>query len=144
MKKIITLLFITCFAATYAQEVQYTYDASGNRAQRKLVYVGPPQERLAAPDSVSKKTAELMQIAMQEGISVFPNPTQDVVNVSINNFKVEDKVIVQLFDNSGKILKTQIMQSATIQFPMAEMQSGVYYINVIKGKEKLFYKVVKQ
>lgn len=144
MKQLLTLFFIFCFAAIQAQEVQYTYDASGNRTKRKLAVLNPSPIRLANNDSISKHVAEGMQIAMQEGISVFPNPTQDVVNVSINNFKADDKVTVQLFDNTGKILKTQIMQSATVQFAVAELQSGIYYINVIKGKEKLFYKVVKQ
>lgn len=144
MKQLLSLFFIFCFAALQAQEVKYTYDASGNRTKRKLYVSGPSPLRLANNDSIAKHAAEGMQTAMQEGISVFPNPTDDVVNVTINNFKTDEKVVAQLMDNNGKILKTQIMQSSSVQFAVAELQSGIYYINVIKGKEKLYYKVVKQ
>ena len=143
MKQLLTLLFIFCFVAIHAQEVQYTFDASGNRTQRKLVISGPSPLRLANNDSISKHVEEGMKTAMKEGISVFPNPTQDLVNVSINNFKVEEMVTVQLIDNGGKVLKSQVMQSSSIQLPVTELKSGIYYIHVLKGKEKLYYKILK-
>ncbi|HWY35197.1 MAG TPA: T9SS type A sorting domain-containing protein, partial [Nitrosopumilaceae archaeon] len=92
---------------------------------------------------VSKKTEEAIKIAMLNGVSVFPNPAQDHVNIAINNF--EETEIVQLYvtDNTGKNIYSQKIVNSQTQVDVSSYKQGIYYFQLSKGKETLFYKVVK-
>lgn len=68
MKQLLTLFFIFCFAALQAQQVQYTYDASGNRTKRKLLILNPSPIRLANNDSIAKHAAEGMEFLFNQSI----------------------------------------------------------------------------
>ncbi len=55
--------------------------------------------------------------------SVFPNPANDVLNI---NCDIE-KAIVQIFDISGKLVKTELAFSNS-EINISELVSGTYLI----------------
>jgi hypothetical protein len=75
--------------------------------------------------------------------SVFPNPFTE--NVTIDLDKQYDNVRVDLFDMTGKQVKTREEKtSGEIKLNTQELPAGNYIINVVSGKENAQYKVVKQ
>jgi len=139
----LNLLVICLFfnAALNAQSIEYKYDQNGNRIQRKLVVCNncPQSGRVVSPEEEKKEQL----VATQLGLSVFPNPSQEKVNVMINNLKAEDQATILLVDEQGKILVNQQTNSQDNDVDMSLYKAGIYFIKVMVGKETLFYKVIK-
>jgi len=137
MMKIITLSFflsITCMAQT----VKYSYDPAGNRIQRKLDVSNPNTQRT----NEEPKEEKAKETAKELGLSVFPNPAQDKVNVVINNLPEKKQAVVMLIDAQGKNLLSKTGQPQN-EVDMSGYKPGVYFIKVMVGTETLFYKVLK-
>ncbi|MBU3676114.1 MAG: T9SS type A sorting domain-containing protein [Chitinophagaceae bacterium] len=95
-----------------------------------------------------KPTPSLIFNDINAGWSVYPNPTQDVVNVQF--VSPEDATItINLMDMTGRLVKTvtasAIMGSNLIDVNMSEFVNGVYTLHVIQNdKLKYVTKVNKQ
>lgn len=78
-------------------------------------------------------------------VNVFPNPTQDMLNVNIiNNLK---DLQMELFDMNGKLLQAQKIGAAqgTVQVNMTEYARANYLLRVfaVDGSVNYTYKVQK-
>jgi len=60
--------------------------------------------------------------------TVYPNPTNDVVNVIFNNKGSETKVVV--YDILGNILISQISTTSEVQLNLSSFESGLYFIEI--------------
>ncbi|MES2512659.1 MAG: T9SS type A sorting domain-containing protein [Bacteroidota bacterium] len=140
-KTIITLFLIVIAQLTFAQKVQYTYDNHGNRIKRKIFTIAPPEQRMAGSDSTDN--AEAARIADKEGISVYPNPTKDRVVLTINDFNSSDNNSMSLIDVKGNVVMEQKVTSAHSEMDVSKLTAGIYYFNVVKNKNMLYYKLVK-
>ncbi|MBS1646422.1 MAG: T9SS type A sorting domain-containing protein [Bacteroidetes bacterium] len=144
MKKIILTLALMVFVAkSYSQNtIEYVYDANGNRTERRL-YVCPScpiGQRKVAPTAKDDSTQTL---AMQHGINVFPNPTQDKVMLTISNLQDEEPTQVFVTDETGTVLYTSKNVQSQNEINMANYTSGTYFIRIVIGKKVLTYKVIK-
>jgi len=139
IKKLGFLLFLIGGFVGVAQPIQYSYDSYGNRTQRSLVVSDPQSQRTVQPAGEEK----VKEIAKEMGLSVFPNPAQDKVNVVINNLKEDQEALVLLIDAQGKNLLNKNTSHPQNEVDMNGYKPGVYFIKVIIGKEVLFYKVLK-
>jgi len=76
-------------------------------------------------------------------LSVYPNPTSDVLNLSINNYSTE-QLRLELIDNIGKLLKTSAISSKLTAIEIGSLPNAIYYINVLQ-EDKLVqsFKIVK-
>ena len=77
-------------------------------------------------------------------VTVYPNPTSEVVNISFG--KVIDKeILVYLLDAQGKLVKTDRIETSAVTktLNMQDLPAGIYYIRLAKGKLVNVYKVVK-
>lgn len=137
--------FIIVSTTIKAQKVGYSHDAHGNRTQRKLVVGSSSSRSMTERDSTSTFNEETMKLAMQYGVSVFPNPAQSNVNITANKIPTDGTATATLFDNSGKILQTFSNISTNEEVPMTDYKAGIYYLSItVNDKDKLFYKIVKQ
>ncbi|MES2568112.1 MAG: T9SS type A sorting domain-containing protein [Bacteroidota bacterium] len=141
MRKIFTsLLFIVLMQTGFSQKVQYAYDNNGNRIQRKLVVTGPNQKMA---NSTTEEEEKSKTIAIEEGISVYPNPAKDKVVLSINDFNPSETNSMSLLDVKGNIIISQKITSGRSEMDVSMLVSGIYYFNVVKNKNMLYYKLVK-
>lgn len=140
MKKVSLCIILLSYVGIQAQ-IEYHYDNYGNRTQRKLQICNncPETERQVTAEEEKKKE----EVASALGLSVFPNPAQDKVQVVINNLNAQQEVIVLLIDEQGKSLVNQKTQDAQNQVDMSPYKPGIYFIKVIVDKEVLIYKVLK-
>jgi hypothetical protein len=131
---------------TYAQtKIGYVYDQTGNRKIRKLI-VTPCSNCLTNPQTgraAEKQQDTTEALIAQHEINVFPNPTQDKVNLTLGNLKDDEITEAIVTDGSGKILFTQKNLKSQNEINMASLSNGTYFFRVTIGKDVAVYKVMK-
>ena len=76
-------------------------------------------------------------------MTVFPNPTQAIVNLKIENQSVEG-VSFQLLDPVGRTIITQTINEALTVIPMDGLASGAYILEVSNsGKSIKTFTIIK-
>jgi hypothetical protein len=76
----------------------------------------------------------------KEGISVYPNPTADILNFSLKGL---ENTPVQIIDVNGKIiLNTTVSTNNNID--VNSLNSGMYFVQLEVEKQKVSYKFVKR
>lgn len=84
-------------------------------------------------------TAE--QLVNNNGINVFPNPTVGMLNISVPNALLGEKVVVSLVDLSGKvILEENVSSFQNTQLDLKEynMSTGVYQLTITGENNRLY------
>jgi hypothetical protein len=72
-------------------------------------------------------------------ISVFPNPANEVINISLNK---EVSATLTLLDVSGKVVRTQAINGISTSINTASLNSGVYFVTINDGTSVSTQKVV--
>ena len=72
-------------------------------------------------------------------ISVFPNPANEVINISLNK---EVSASLSLLDVSGKVVRTQALNGISTSINTASLNSGVYFVTINDGTSVSTQKVV--
>jgi hypothetical protein len=76
-------------------------------------------------------------------ISVYPNPANDKINITVTSATEFKSATFYLIDNNGKTLAQEEVNAATFSFDISKYNPGTYFIRLIMGKEQLIYRVVK-
>ena len=76
-------------------------------------------------------------------VQVYPNPTTYFLNLFVDNFQYG--LMYQLFDNNGKMLKEDLIQSIETQIEMNELIPSTYYIR-IRNQNQIIksFKIIKK
>lgn len=79
-------------------------------------------------------TASVNEIASNHAISVFPNPTNNMITVSLQS-NTNDEII--LTDMYGKVCYTENANNRnSVTFDLTPYSSGMYFLKIINRKEK--------
>ncbi|MCB9065091.1 MAG: T9SS type A sorting domain-containing protein [Chitinophagales bacterium] len=62
----------------------------------------------------------------QGGISIYPNPVVDDVNISITD--LNGRGLIQVVDMTGKVLQSQTVNNTTVKLNVSELPSGIYML----------------
>lgn len=157
MKKLIlTYFFFTgVFFLKSQNKVGYYYDNNGNRYQRYFIGVRPAhQDSISPADSVLNtppiQSNELPKdpeaLAAEYGVRVYPNPTRDVISVSMTKAGEKEYKNVDMFliDNGGKTMDTKKYSGTEIRFDLSKNAPGNYYLKIVfDNREKITYNVIK-
>ncbi len=82
-------------------------------------------------------------IAILEKAVVYPNPTFSDVNINLSSNM--DKLEVQLFDETGKLLfVSDYTNIQNINLNLKQLNQGTYIINLISSKERIVKKIIKK
>ena len=79
----------------------------------------------------------LNEVAL-EGISVYPNPSEGIINVDVAN---NAGVIVTVYDMMGKVLSSKVVEGTT-SFDLTKNGSGMYLVKVSNDKGTVVERVV--
>ena len=146
LKLIILLLLSGYIISAQTQKEQYKYDPAGNRILRnpctscRLIHTPPKVDPTVIDTAV---TLSDVQIAAKYGLNVFPNPTQDRVNLAIRNLTADETATVLVTDVTGKTLLSQNNIRAESQIDMSSFNVGTYFVRVTIGKDVIVYKVLR-
>jgi hypothetical protein len=76
-------------------------------------------------------------------VSAFPNPVDDHLILRVDRYNYE-KLLFQLFDINGRIVKTGIITSQEILIDMTDVSRATYFLRVIDGdKEIKTFRIIK-
>ncbi len=76
-------------------------------------------------------------------LKIYPNPTPDVIylKVGFNDYK---KYRYELFDGSGKVLTSNVVNESQTSIIMSAYPAATYYLKILKdGKAVKIFKVLK-
>lgn len=146
MKHIITLCVTLWIASTgFAQDMEYRYDEAGNRIQR-LIYVWRPAKKAADGTETAAASAPLEDKAGEFEFTLFPNPTTDVLNISVNELFLEEKnkeVIVS--DMNGKVLMKQVVRDRVTNLDFSAYTPGSYLVRMLsEGQQVREWKIIRE
>ncbi len=77
-------------------------------------------------------------------LTLFPNPTKDVLSLQISNYKNE-KLVYQLYDLLGKVINTGQIISQQTQINMSSLPVATYFIHIVAQENQTYksYKIIK-
>ena len=75
-------------------------------------------------------------------INLFPNPTSDRLNVSVQG--VDKKIEIKVYNLMGKLVMQQESGNTLTQLNISKLSSGFYVVKVNDGKQLRSAKFIKQ
>lgn len=76
-------------------------------------------------------------------ISVFPNPTRELIHVKMDA-SVVDNATIQLYDAIGKLIISERVNSTVTTLNLANYAKGMYTIRVVSEEKQSIIKVIKE
>jgi Secretion system C-terminal sorting domain len=77
-------------------------------------------------------------------IQVYPNPTKDDFTLTISNYDAEFNYSATILGVDGKVIFHESILSATTEFGLSDLESGMYFIILEAGDQVLKTKIIKQ
>lgn len=77
-------------------------------------------------------------------ISAYPNPTTDILNVSIEEGN-NQRLLILLFDFNGKLFQKRNIETSKIEIAFRELPNGIYILKIYDGiREIKSFKIIKE
>ena len=143
MKKLIVITTLLNISLSFAQQVYFDYDNSGNRVYRYTLEVGNKSGTVSNTDS---DTTSLREDAGGFEFVLFPNPTQKEVRITAESeFLERHGNVLYVYDLNGKLLMQQNFFNRQELLDFSNMLSGTYLIKLWSENEWIAeWKVVKR
>ena len=154
----ILVLIFTQVNSIFAQEIEYSYDAAGNRVQRKVIILKSAtiinnQDSTGSNSTnsnVSKNNADANQKDFftdrlgENNIKIYPNPTKGQIKVVLTNIDNCNNSSIELYNLSGKIIYKKNKISITNNIELSDKPDGAYILRLMINNKKMEWKIIKQ
>ena len=88
-------------------------------------------------------TLSLEENALNLSLSAYPNPTQELLNLRVGNYK-QEKLAYKLFDFQGKVISEASMLSEETTIDMKQLPVATYFVEVHNDAKKVHvFKIIK-
>ncbi len=138
------LLITTIILATQLTQAQshvtYTYDNAGNRTTRQTIIIKNTKEN----DYKENKIGGVNDNFGKGNITVYPNPVKSILRVQFTDINIKNEIILQLYDISGKLLKTEKTKDYVTNMDLSDNTAGVYILKIVSGNSRAEFTVVKE
>ncbi|MCK0179801.1 M43 family zinc metalloprotease [Flavobacteriaceae bacterium S0862] len=93
---------------------------------------------------ISTITLKMNDYFTNNGVSIYPNPTEDVINIKLTNGNdLPDSY--KIYNMLGQLVKEkQINNSSQLKVDASSLSNGIYFIKVIKEKASLSLPFIKK
>ena len=152
-KIIMTLLFVTINFHVNAQLVEekkiYEYD-NLNRLVKVVFNDGNTKEyvydNLDNRIQVNLQTLNVDTETLQNVITVYPNPTSEIININLPDRILNQSVEVKIYDVNGREIKTtsKSVENTNFSINVNSYPVGVYLIRIHNGNEKWSQMFIKK
>lgn len=143
--KFLVLLFSTIISVnllTRATEtIHYVYDASGNRIEREILLGLTKSATVKDTDTVAQPT--YTDAIGDLNIHIYPNPTQGLLNVKMNNLPENQSAQIQVLDINGRLVYDKATEGTT-SVDLSAQPTGTYILRFIFNGQTSTWKVLKQ
>jgi len=108
---------------------QQSYEANENGQYSVIYSYDYGCEGVDSSSVIFVETA--LQAAPTEGISIYPNPSTDMLQISTGN---SGEIAIRIFSANGMQVKNYSTQSRAID--ISELSNGIYYLQIIAKEER--------
>ena len=135
------LLWMSICAMLQAQDkVTYRYDAAGNRISRTIVLA----PRSAPAPAEDEQAAVYTEMLADIKLKIYPNPTDGLVKVEIQNLPEGRTADIWLYAMTGKLINTYKNVSSTVSINISNQPAGVYVMKITAGDYRTEWKIIKK
>ncbi len=138
-------LYVTS-ASTHPNTFNFTYQYQNVCGWSQLYYGSAGTmncDNGEEPFRVSPTKKPKEKVVKQDGlVSVFPNPVNDVLYISINSKDV-GRVTVKLYNALGKEVKKVLVTSQLTSLNVSSLTKGIYFVQIIDGQKITTRKLIK-
>ena len=122
-----------------AQTIQYTYDAAGNRTQRKIVLGNNPDP------SPNKKGFIQKDSLGKIGVTIAPNPTAGLLKITMDNYiDGVPAATIMVYDLSGKLIIQKQGITGSAEIDLSPYPAGAYLLKLSAGENTSIWNLVKE
>ena len=84
------------------------------------------------------------QQANQNKLKIFPNPTNDIINIDMSEIEFKN-IKVRILNSLGAIVKKENLSNTNmLSISVSDLQNGVYFVEIQTDNQLLFGKFIKQ
>jgi len=153
--KIIVVLALLGGSLSLFSQTRYSfsYDASGNRVDRKIVFKSG-NEALTEEEQFLLDSGELSEEYLEEEaekesigaqqITIAPNPTRGKMAVKVDNMEAGATGSLAVYDVQGKAILSQPLTGDYTQVDLSAQPAGNYILTIQLGNQKREWQIVKQ
>lgn len=138
VKKMAVLLITAMPCLMFAQTIRYDYDGAGNRLTRYIVM---------SPNRVAKSTSidEFLSDSLSKrNIRIYPNPTQGLLRIRIEQLSEDDICSIRLFSLSGHQILFMPLQATETELNISDQSNGIYILQILLNGEASSWKIIKE
>lgn len=131
------LVFVVCTITlhSYSQNIEFTYDDSGNRIQRLVIILNPPKVNI-------NKTEDTQPSVVFKDVKVSPNPTKGMVYFE-NPLNEGESYTFVVLNSSGNIIKNGKSHDDSFSVDLSNYPVGFYVVKVYGKKFNTNIKIIK-
>ena len=131
---VIVLLFVLSIQLNAQVKLVYSYDASGNRVEKRF-HVGGQMKSAPAGSELYEQSSEkkLVETLAETKITIYPNPTDAKVKVQIENLSEHFATKLYVYDIRGIIILNMSPLSELNNIDLTNYLPGIYFLK-IKGR----------
>ena len=92
--------------------------------------------------SFANADRQILSISTKEKdiITIYPNPTNSVINISSNNQIINS---ISISDTQGRLIKTEKCFSTELKLDISNLQTGTYFVKIETNIETFSKKIIK-
>ncbi len=138
---LILLMLLLSTGVSQAQStVSFGYDAAGNRINRVIVL----NQLRSAQEEETVEEIFYSEVLKDLEIRIYPNPTEGLLKVDIQNLPEQQTADIFLYNLSGKLLITKKGVSESTDIDLTGHPAGTYLMKIIAGEQHTEWKIIKK
>jgi hypothetical protein len=143
MKRIFLIFFLASglfISNVPAQDsVSFVYDEAGNRISRTIVF-NTTSGQLRSDD----ETTNYIEVLPETILHIYPNPTEGLLRINMENLPDGETVQITVFDASGQMLLKKEHQPAITEINLSSYPAGIYLLKIQTGDKSTEWKIIKK
>ncbi len=127
---------LTCHAQ-HAQGIRFSYDETGNRISRYVIYL---------KDTPAKDSSKFIHNDLLNGVTVLikPNPTGGKFNIELQNIRKNISAGYFLYTTGGKLIRQKQKMSSLTNIDIGNQGNGLYILKIVIDDKTRTWKIIKE
>jgi len=75
---------------------------------------------------------------------IYPNPSTDFINIELKDKPEENDAVVSVYNTTGQLMENTMLNITTMQLDLCNLESGIYFLEIVTGTDKGFWRIIKQ
>ena len=122
--------------------IVYTYDAAGDRIDRKYVVNNTTSEIANIAKSDTAAIAKKLNEQVLKVDVLYPNPTTGKFTIRL--VKPLQNGMVQIIDLAGHIVVNGSASGSILTYDLSPVAAGLYFLHIQQGEQEITMKIIKR